>query len=46
MFGKLARGAFLVILAEMVVSWAVTASKSKPAEPQIDQPIEHWDIYS
>lgn len=37
MFGKLARGAFLVILAVMVVSWAVTASKSTPAEPQNDQ---------
>ena len=37
MFGKLVRGAFLVILAVMVVSWAVTASKSKPAEPQHDQ---------
>jgi hypothetical protein len=39
MFGMLARGAFLVILAVMVVSWAVTASKSKPSEPQDDQPI-------
>jgi hypothetical protein len=38
MFGKLARGAFLLILAVMVVSWAVTASKSRPAEPQNDQP--------
>ena len=37
MIGKLVRGAFLVILAAMVVSWAVTASKSKPAEPQNDQ---------
>jgi hypothetical protein len=37
MFGKLARGAFLVILAVMVVSWAVAASKSKPAEPPDDQ---------
>jgi hypothetical protein len=37
MFGKLARGAFLVILAVMVVSWAVTASKSKPTEPQNEQ---------
>jgi hypothetical protein len=37
MLGKLARGAFLVILAAMVVSWAVTASKSKPPEPQDDR---------
>ena len=40
MFGKLARAAFLLILAVMVVSWAVTASKSKPAEPESDQAIE------
>lgn len=46
MFSKVARGAFLLILAVMIVSWAVTASKSKPAEPQNDQPIEQWYIYS
>ena len=44
MLGMLARGAFLVILAVMVVSWAVTASKSKPAQPQDDQSIFY--IYS
>ena len=37
MFGKLARAAFLVVLALMVVSWAISASKSKPAEPEDDQ---------
>ena len=37
MLGKLARGAFLVILAAMVVSWAFNASKSKPTQPQDDQ---------
>lgn len=40
MFSKVARGAFLLILAVMIVSWAVTASKSKPAEPQNDQPLD------
>lgn len=40
MFSKVARGAFLLILAVMIVSWAVTASKSKPAEPQNDQLLE------
>jgi hypothetical protein len=40
MFSKVARGAFLLILAVMIVSWAVTASKSKPVEPQNDQPLE------
>jgi hypothetical protein len=37
-FGKLARGAFLVILALMVVSWAVSIGKSSPAEPQNEPP--------
>jgi len=39
MLAKLARGAFLLILTVMVVAWAVTASTSKSAEPQNEQPI-------
>jgi hypothetical protein len=38
MFSKVARGAFLVVLAVMVVAWAFSASKSSPVEPQNDQP--------
>lgn len=38
MFGKMARGAFLLVLAVMVVSWALAASKGNTAEPQSDQP--------
>jgi len=38
MFSKIARGAFLLVLAVMVVSWAMSISKSSPAEPQNDQP--------
>ena len=45
MFGKIARVAFLFILAVMVVSWAVSISKSSPVEPQSDQPAEPWNIY-
>ena len=37
MLAKMARAAFLVVLAVMVVSWAISASKSKPADPQDDQ---------
>jgi hypothetical protein len=44
MLGKLARGAVLVILAVMVVAWAVSVSKNTPAEPQDAQPL--WRIYS
>lgn len=38
MFGKIARAAFLVGLALMVASWAVSISKSSPAEQQNEEP--------
>jgi hypothetical protein len=44
MMSKLARAAFLLVLALMVVSWAVSASKSRPAEPQNDQLT--WQMYA
>ncbi|HEY4981870.1 MAG TPA: hypothetical protein VII24_08000 [Pseudolabrys sp.] len=46
MFSKVARGTFLLILAVMVVSWAMSVGKSNPADPQSDQPVEHWDMYA
>ena len=39
MFGKIARGAFLVALALMVVSWAMSVSKSSPADQQNEEPL-------
>ncbi len=39
MFGKMARGAFLLILAVMIVAWAVSVSKSNPAAPQDDRAV-------
>ncbi len=44
MLGKMARGTFLLILAAMVVAWAVSVSKSNPAAPQDDQVV--WRMYS
>ena len=38
MFGKIARVAFLFLLAVMVVSYAISAGRSSPVEPQDDQP--------
>jgi len=38
MFSKIARGAFLVVLAVMVVSWAVSINKSIPADQQNEEP--------
>jgi len=46
MLSKVARGAFLLILAVMVVSWAMSVGKSSPAAPQSDQPVEHWYMYA
>lgn len=40
MYGKIARGAFLLMLAVMIVSWAMTVSQSRPADPQPDPPYE------
>ena len=39
MFGKMARGAFLLVLAVMVMAWAWSASKTNAADPN-DQPSE------
>lgn len=46
MLSKLARGAFLLFLAVMVVAWAFSADSRTQAEPQSDQPAEPWNIYS
>ena len=40
--GTLARGAYMLIVAGMIVAWAVSASKSSPAEPKNEQVIERW----
>jgi hypothetical protein len=46
MWAKLARAAFLVVLALMVVSWAISASKSKPVEPTPDDDQVTGSIFS
>jgi hypothetical protein len=40
MLGKIARGAFLLVLAVMIVSWAMSVSNSRPVDPESDQPID------
>jgi hypothetical protein len=42
MFGQLARGAYMLIVAVMIVAWAISASKSSPADPQDDQVVVNW----
>ena len=41
MLMKIARGAFLVALAVMIVSWVMTGGNSKPAE-QAQQLSTYW----
>jgi len=40
MAGRVARGAFLFILALMVVSWAVSIGRDHQAEPQQELPTD------
>jgi hypothetical protein len=40
MLNKIARGAFLLFLAVMIVSWAMTVGKSSPLEPQPPLPTD------
>jgi hypothetical protein len=40
MLGKIARGLFLLVLAVMIVSWAMSVSDSRPVDPESDQPID------
>ena len=42
MLGKLSRGAYMAIVAAMIVAWAVSASRSSPVEPQAEQPVMIW----
>jgi hypothetical protein len=46
MLGRLARAAYMLFVAAMIaawaMAWAVSASKSGPAEPKNDPPAERW----
>ena len=44
MWSKIARGAFLLMLAAIVVSWAVGVGNTSPAQSQPEPPLER--IYS
>ena len=42
MLGRLARAAYMLFVATMIVAWAMSASKTNPAEPNNDRPVERW----
>ena len=42
MLGRLARGAYMLAVAVMIVAWAISAGKSSPVEPENDQTVITW----
>jgi hypothetical protein len=43
MVGRLARGAYILTLALMIVAYALSAAKSgSQPDHQSDQPVEYW----
>lgn len=45
MIGKIARGAYVLVVGTMVVAWVVSFNTEAPAEPQQIGP-QLWYIYS
>lgn len=46
MLGKLARAAYMLFVATMIVAWAMSGSKNTPPQPKPDRPVTHWNWYS
>jgi hypothetical protein len=44
MFGRVARGTYVLVLAAMIVAWVFSLNKEAPAEPQASQVI--WYLHS
>jgi hypothetical protein len=43
MLGRLARGAYILTLALIIVAYALSAAKTSPQPaPQSDQAVEYW----
>jgi len=42
MIGRVARGAYVIVVGAMIVAWVISLGKEIPAEPQ----EEIWIIYS
>lgn len=42
MLGRLVRGAYVLFVAAMIVTWAMSASKSAPAQPQSENTVVNW----
>jgi hypothetical protein len=43
MLGRLARTAYMLFVATMIVAWAMSGGKSSsPTAPKNDRPVERW----
>ncbi len=45
MLGKLAKGAYVLFVAAMIVAWAASAGKSTSSTPNTDEPVV-WTFYA
>jgi hypothetical protein len=46
MIGKIARGAYVLVVGTMVVAWAISFNQEAPAKPQPQTSPQVWYIYS
>lgn len=42
MLGRLARGAYVLFVAAMIVVWAISAGKSASPQPQSENTVVNW----
>jgi hypothetical protein len=46
MIGKIARGAYMLVVGTMVVAWVISLNKEAPAKPQSQNSPQVWYIHS
>jgi hypothetical protein len=45
MLGRMARGAYVLFVAAMIVAWAVSGGRNSPSQPQNAEPVVwNWNI--
>lgn len=45
MLGRMAKGAYVLFVAAMIVAWAVSSGRTSPSQPQNTEPvIWTWNI--
>jgi hypothetical protein len=44
MLGTIARAAYVITVATLIVAWAMSPGRSTPVEPPKEQPVWQWNI--